>query len=138
MFANRTLLGAVKSLLWGGSLVRKEATGYGTVYFAGLMQGFRHPHRVTAITQRGYVDHRNLIGIQRFRLCIGHHILLFVFRVIPNDVAGSGHPQTVEQPVHIVEIADDLVDLQDLAIINPGGPQGVNVRFFHIPRSQSQ
>ncbi|WP_339901433.1 NADP-specific glutamate dehydrogenase [Paraglaciecola polaris] len=26
-----------KSLLWGGSLVRKEATGYGTVYFAEYM-----------------------------------------------------------------------------------------------------
>lgn len=26
-----------KSLLWGGSLVRKEATGYGTVYFADYM-----------------------------------------------------------------------------------------------------
>lgn len=26
-----------KSLLWGGSLVRKEATGYGTVYFAQYM-----------------------------------------------------------------------------------------------------
>ena len=26
-----------KSLLWGGSLVRKEATGYGTVYFANYM-----------------------------------------------------------------------------------------------------
>ena len=26
-----------KSLLWGGSLVRKEATGYGAVYFAEYM-----------------------------------------------------------------------------------------------------
>ena len=26
-----------KSLLWGGSLVRKEATGYGAVYFADYM-----------------------------------------------------------------------------------------------------
>jgi glutamate dehydrogenase (NADP+) len=26
-----------KSLLWGGSLVRKEATGYGAVYFANYM-----------------------------------------------------------------------------------------------------
>ena len=40
--------------------------------------------------------------------------------VAPNGVALGGDTQTVEQPVRVVEIGANLVDLQDLAVVAAG------------------
>ena len=48
------------------------------------------------------------------------HIISSLFRVIPDDIAIGRNAKSVEAAVDIVEIADDLIGLENLAIVDTG------------------